>query len=371
MLNRCYERSVDLIKRFFQILFIVGVTVVLFDILYSSVIKPIITQERLLPQDYLSVSAAFASNIRVGWNLGNSLDAVRWSDSLGDRTQQMMEQYWGNPLVTQALIQAVYDAGFNAIRIPVTWRHFTGSSPTYEISDELMSRVKQVVDYAIGLNMYVIINVHHDGHREGWLRAAPGVRRQGLARLEMIWRQIANAFIDYDERMIFEGMNEVVRRTGEWNTGTRQSRAIINEYNQRFVETVRATGGNNRYRFLIIKTYAGFAIPAVFDGFVIPDDDRLILSVHMYSTDAGSIAYNLQHLYKNFVKKGVPVFIGEWGTQDTDDIDRVAHAAMFTALAARYNITTFWWDNGGSHRLLNRETLEWDFPDIFEAIVGN
>lgn len=319
----------------------------------------------------------FAGNIRVGWNLGNSLDAHRtWgAGNLDGRTQADMERYWGNPPITREQIQTVRDAGFNAIRIPVTWRHFTGPGPYYVIEDVLMRRVRHVVDYAIGLDMYVKINIHHDDHTHGWLFATPEARDGALLRLGRLWTQIATEFRNYDERLIFEGMNEVRTAPGSFTSGTPENRAIINQFNQRFVDTVRATGGNNRYRFLVVKTHAGFHTDSAFDGFILPQDDRLIVSVHIYSVNPASIRHSLRRMNRDFVQNGVPIFIGEWGTQANANVNRVEHADMFMSYATQYGATAFWWDNGSTgantYRLLNRETLAWVFPDIVAAIMDN
>ena len=323
-----------------------------------------------IPQGFNQTVSEFAEGITLGWNLGNTLDTSLWHNEPVRVTQPEMEMYWGNPITTRAMIEEVRNAGFDAIRIPITWRLFTGPAPDYIIRDDLMLRVIQLVDYAIDLDMHVIINVHHDDSAGGWLIAHDDYKDTALNRLEILWNQIAAVFIDYDERLIFEGMNEVGASERDHSEGTPESRAIINEYNQRFVETVRSTGGNNAYRYLMVKTNGGSNVAGAFEGFVMPDDDRLILSVHIYQGHAPALERTLIRLKSEFIDLGIPVFIGEWGFEDTVTYDRAAASYMYMSLVNEYGLTSFLWDDGGKYQLLNRRELTWQHPDILNAIMA-
>ena len=190
------------------------------------------------PAQTLPTAQQVASQINLGWNLGNTLEAI------------CSETAWGNPATNQALINSVKAAGFNAIRIPISWNcHITDGSTN--IPADWMTRVKQVVDMAIGQNMYVIINIHWDN---GWLQdhvtdaEAPAIN----ARQNALWTQIATTFRTYDQRLLFAGTNEV---HADFGTPTAEHNPVQQSYNQTFVNAVRATGGNNASRSLVVQTY--------------------------------------------------------------------------------------------------------------------
>ena len=173
----------------------------------------------------------------LGWNLGNALDSTNtWTSNPSPAD---IETAWGNVVATENMIKEVKKAGFNTVRIPVTWWDMTGASGTAKmdsfdgtVADQYLARVKEVVDYCVDNGMYAIINTHHD---EDWEKDT-----SKIATFEKLWKQIATYFEGYDEHLVFEGMNEVSFSTSDAMT-----------YNQAFVDTVRATGGNNKDRLLI------------------------------------------------------------------------------------------------------------------------
>ncbi len=322
--------------------------------------------------------------ITIGWNLGNTLDATGGS---GMNT----ETSWGCPKATEDLILAVKDAGFNAVRIPITWyKHMNG---IYEIDDEWMNRVQEVVDYAYHNDMYVIINAHH----EDWHFPSEDNKKEASRILDKLWTQVAERFKDYGTRLIFEGMNEP-RKIGtsvEWNGGDNEGRAVVNHFNQVFVDAVRATGGNNAKRCLMVPTYA--ASSASLNGFVVPEDDNIIVSVHAYTpynfamnTGNGATDYFAEddkkstdelkwlsaELNERFIKKGIGVIIGECGATDKGNLDsRMRWAKYFPAVFRQYGIPVFLWDNnsfgtgGEKYGLIHRSSLEWEYPKYIEALV--
>ena len=182
----------------------------------------------------------------TGWNLGNTMD--------GHTGFTPSETCWQPTVTTQKLVTAVHDAGFNTMRLPVTWGTMIDDENGYKIDESWLSRVQDIADYAIRQDMYVIINLHHDGAEQmGWLRIAyqgeEGKRVQ--EKFAAVWKQIATHFRDYDEHLIFEAMNEVA---GDDNTqdGFIRDFRTIEALNQIFVDTVRATGGNNASRWLMV-----------------------------------------------------------------------------------------------------------------------
>ena len=319
--------------------------------------------------------------ITVGWNLGNSLDATGSGMS--------SETSWGNPKTTKELILKVKEAGFDAVRIPTTWYNHLDSD--FNISEEWIARVQEVVDYAYDEGMYVILNVHHENWNDPYESTLPDVKK----KIKKLWTQIANRFESYGERLIFEGMNEPRWKNTEfeWNGGNAEGRRVVNAYNECFVETVRATGGNNRYRALMIPTYAASA--SGLDGFTVPQDKSLIVSVHAYSpynfamnpsgttkfdpnntSDTQELTWLAGTLYDRFISKGTGVIIGECGAVNKNNYsDRVNWAGYFPKLFRSKGIPVFLWDNNAygsgneTFGQLHRDTLAWEYPEYIKAFV--
>lgn len=319
--------------------------------------------------------------ITVGWNLGNSLDATGSGMS--------SETSWGNPKTTKELILKVKEAGFDAVRIPTTWYNHLDSD--FNISEEWLARVQEVVDYAYDEGMYVILNVHHENWNDPYESTLPDVKK----KIKKLWTQIANRFESYGERLIFEGMNEPRWKNTnyEWNGGNAEGRRVVNAYNECFVETVRATGGNNRYRALMIPTYAASA--SGLDGFTVPQDKSVIVSLHAYSpynfamnpsgttkfdpnntSDTQELTLLAGTLYDRFISKGTGVIIGECGTANKNNYsDRVNWAGYFPKLFRSKGIPVFLWDNNAygsgneTFGQLHRDTLAWEYPEYIKAFV--
>lgn len=317
-------------------------------------------------------SRQIADAIKVGWNLGNTFDCY---DS--NHTKVSTETSWGNLKTTEEMINGIKDAGFNAIRIPVTWgEHMDGDV----IQTEWLDRIQEVVDYAYNNNMFVIINMHHDDYI--WFNPAESEYSKDSQKLISIWEQISERFKDYGDRLLFEGMNEprTIDSENEWMGGTPEERAVINKYEQDFVNTVRASGGNNSERTLIITSYAASAETAAIDDVIIPDDKNIILSVHYYApwkfsegidsnfTDEGKAELDnkFAELKEKFINKGTPVIIGEFGCVNaTDNATRAEYYNYYISSAKANGIKCFVWDNGkssgeSSFGLFNRGNLSWN-----------
>jgi hypothetical protein len=338
----------------------------------------------------LPTAPQVASQINLGWNLGNTLEAI------------CGETAWGNPATNQALINAVKAAGFNAIRIPVSWNcHITDGSTN--IPADWMTRVKQVVDMAIGQNMYVIINIHWDG---GWLQDHVTFADQAAvnARQQALWTQIANTFKTYDQHLLFAGTNEV---HADYGTPTSEHITVQQSYNQTFVNAVRATGGNNASRTLVVQTY-NTNVQHGLNFFSLPSDsiaNRLIVEVHNYDPydftinpngacnywgapypDSGS---NCNWAYESYfdgifaqvrskwVDQGVPVILGEYGveTRPGKNLEARAYWNEYVNRAAALNgIKTFYWDNGApstgnTFRIFDRSTGAIVDQAVLDAIL--
>ncbi len=324
-------------------------------------------------------AAAIAADIKVGWNLGNSLDCY-------DVTKA--ETGWGNPVTTKAMIDTVKAAGFNAVRIPVSWTDHITDDGT--IDSAWMDRVQEVVDYSMDNDLYTIINVHHDDYT--WLNPTYAEEAAVKAKLTKIWTQIAARFQDYGGKLLFEGMNEprIVGSTYEWSGGTAEERDVINHLHQAFVDTVRASGGNNPDRTLIVTTHAASVTSNAVEGLVVPQDGNIIVSIHSYAPwkfcfadhpndktfdDNGraEIEKNMDYLYGTFVQNGIPVIIGEFGAENKgNSADRAAYYSYYISTAKARGIPCFIWDNGGknSFGLLDRKNCTWYDQSILDGVMA-
>lgn len=341
--------------------------------------------------DYSKMTAnEFVKKITIGWNLGNTLDSHS-CDWLTDKLD--LETGWGNPKTTKAMIKAVKDAGFNTVRIPVSWGEHLDSKG--KIDKKWLDRVQEVVDYAYSQNMYVIINSHHD---TSWIKLDTKNEKSVTEKFTYLWKQIAARFKNYDERLIFEAMNEprTVNSEYEWAGGTESERAVLNRIYAKFVSTVRTGGGYNKTRFLMLTPYAAWTAYSSMADLEIPDDDRIIVSVHAYcprdvALNTYSASKALTEYEKNeidetfslindiYISNDIPVIMGEFGTINKNNTkERVKIAKYYLSAAKKYGIPCIWWDNGTitykegneGFGLLNRETLEWYYPDIVKALTG-
>ncbi len=358
---------------------------------------------------------AILEDMGLGWNLGNSLDATGGS-GLDTETS------WSNPKTTQALIDKVKSLGFNTVRVPVSWgKHVSGDN--YTIDSAWLARVKEVVDYCYKNDMYVILNIHHDTKSSASASGAGYYPRSSAYSssekfVTSVWSQMAEYFKDYDYHLIFETLNEPrLIGTGyewwfnKWSIPSEVKDAIecINKLNQKAVDTIRATGSNNRGRLIMCPGYDASIDGATVSGFKLPTDisgnkNRIAVSVHAYSpynfamnvgsgstsTYTSSIKNELQDLFStlksNFRDKGIPVVIGEFGSTDKNNTaERVKWATDYTALAKKNNIPCVLWDNNafavynGSSIVLNSEyhgyinrknnTVTSPAKDVIEALM--
>ncbi len=336
---------------------------------------------------------SLANQLRVGWNLGNSMDAIS-SKTTSSETS------WGNPIVTSEMVDTVAAQGFNTIRIPCSWGNHV-IDDIYTIDPEWINRVKEVCDYAVQNDMYIILNMHHE---DDWLIPDSEHIDKVIEQFIAMWIQIAESFNEYGDHLILEGMNEprVKGGTNEWNGGTAEGRDCINKLNQHFVDTVRSTGGNNEKRLLLITTFAAQVCDNGFEGFVFPNDDNIGVSLHAYTPyrftyDSKGESWNAKYFDDSIVNdingvfdkieefrkdRDIPVIITECGsvvkeldngTKNTDEVCKWAEA--YLTIAKSHNIPCVFWDNGyyysGSELfgLLNRNVYEWYSKDIVDTIT--
>lgn len=337
-------------------------------------------------------SMELVADMGVGWNLGNTLD-VCVADRDGDgkvneapaEGEKVDETLWGNVRTTPELFAHLKEDGVNAVRIPVTWRDHLSDDGKDTIDPEWLERVGEVVNYAYEQDMYVIVNMHHDGGGDpkfgAWIRTNEAGFEDVRARYKRIWTQIAEYFKGYDERLILESMNEV----GFEDHHVQLPRAyeMLNTLNQDFVDLVRASGGNNAERHLLIAGYWTDIEMTCSAYFIMPEDpaDRLILSVHYYTPyqfcitgerkiwgaggDAVQMGAMIRKMANTYCSQGVPVIIGEYGMVSRETESRIAFSKTLTELCKENGMAAFFWDNGEE---FDRETYEWRTEGLIEAL---
>lgn len=337
-------------------------------------------------------SQQLVEDMTFGWNLGNTLDVCQ-ADRDGDGKinehveagEKVDETLWGNPKATKDLFTSLKKNGVNAVRIPVTWRDHMDSDGN--IDREWMDRVQQVVDYAYSQGMYVIINVHHDGGGDpkfgAWIiEESQNDYNTFLKKYKNVWKQIAERFKNYSDYLIFESMNEVGFDT-LYNKNKADAYNLINKINQDFVDIIRATGGNNAKRHLLIAGYYTDIERTCDSLYKMPDDKagRCILSVHYYTpwdfctcdrkhtwgtnSEVRQMETLIGKMKKNFVDKGIPVIIGEYAASGSDLSSCIFFIEKLNKLCSDYGIATFIWDSGSQ---VNRKTYKWRTPQYLEAL---
>jgi endoglucanase len=321
---------------------------------------------------------AAVAAMQPGWNVGNTLDAIP------DETS------WGNPPITKQMFDTVRAQGFNSVRIPVTWSNHQGSVPNYTIDPTYMSRIKQVVDWALADGFYVLLNVHHDSWQ--WISAMPADHDNVLARYRATWTQIATAFRDEPAKLTFESVNEPQFA----NAADAQAAPLLDELNRAFYNIVRTSGGNNATRLLVLPPLGSSPDQARMDSLASTlsalNDRNVIATVHYYgfwpfsvniagktTFDADSkndMVVDFDRMFNTFVSKGIPVILGEYGLLSYDYtrpgvIEAGEVKKFFEELgnqARTKKVTTMVWDAGS---FLNRNTLQWRDPDLLAQIKSS
>ena len=301
-------------------------------------------------------------NMGVGWNLGNTLDANDATKTWTTTAQH--ETCWGQPVTKPELLKMMKEAGFGAIRVPITW--YQEMDTNGKVNDAWMNRVKEVVDYVIDNGMYCIINVHHDtgadsGNYKSWLKASTSSYNTNKAKYEGLWKQIAEQFKDYDQKLLFESYNEMLDEKNTWNEPVDKTDGYkaINSYAKSFVTTVRATGGNNLDRNLVVNTYSASSTAEAMKQLELPEETgHIIFQLHSYpnwksESNAKNEIDNLISNIKSNLLNRAPVIVGEYATFTTwpANLDyyatdrKVALYAMdyFIKKTKEEGIGTFYW----------------------------
>jgi endoglucanase len=313
----------------------------------------------------------------LGVNIGNTFDSLNTDNIAG-------EKGWGNPYVDRGYIQALKNHGFKTVRLPVSWVDYMGGAPNYTIDSVWMKRVEEVVNWILAEDMYCVLNLHHDGggtetnNRKYWIKkiAIPEREDEVTERFIKVWDQIAKRFRNASDKLILESMNEVGfdslwnRYQGGQAEGKAEAYRLVNKLNQVFVDTVRATGGKNENRPLLVAGYWTDITNTCDPAFKMPDDTaqgKLILSVHYYtpwnfcggnSATWGSAA-NINELNRlfnmlktNFIDKDIQIILGEYGVDIKsgsvvkESESRVKWMTEVTQISINMGICPVLWDTG-------------------------
>ena len=333
----------------------------------------------------------------VGINLGNTMEAcgdwiaevdAEWGD--GILTVEEYETAWGSPVVTQKMIQGMADEGFGVVRVPVAWSNLMGDN--YKINKDLDARVHEIVDWVIDADMYCIINIHWDN---GWVNTFPDNKDECMKRYQSMWEQISDSFKDYGDHLMFESQNEELGWEKVWNPwggteGKAESYALVNEINQKFVDVIRNSGGNNPKRHLLISGYNTGFDRTCDPLFKMPNDPakRMAVSVHYYTPagfailededadwakarptwgtadDYKELAANMDMMKQGYIDKGIPVIVGEYGCptkgKEPDSV-RLFISSVCKAAYERGLCPVLWSTPGGHY---NRETCKMEDQEL-------
>jgi len=340
----------------------------------------------------------------LGINIGNTLEAS--GDWFPQNNILNFEKCWGAPETTEKIIAGYAAAGFKSLRIPVRWTNMMVLS-TNTVHASLLDRVEKIVNWTIDNGMVAMINSHHMDFL--WDYDYPETRDEYRERFSAIWQQVSERFEKYGDRLLFEPMNEIGfdRIWTPWMGGTsaqkREAKAkafgLVNELNQIFVDVVRASGGNNAKRHLVIEVYNTNDAYAYDPNFKMPIDpaNRCAATVHYYTPACFAIADgptswcpngqatptwgtdadwkelndNMDNLKKNCVDKGIPIIVGEYaacGGNKTQDMRRLYAVSVTEAVYSRGMCPMVWDTPGDQYNRSNRTWRDPLFVEEFQAI---
>ena len=313
----------------------------------------------------------YVDAMQPGINLGNTLDAIP------------NETSWGNPLVTQALMQKFAAAGYKSVRIPITWTDHMGPAPTYTVDPAWMDRVQQIVDWALGAGLHVMINMHHDSWQ--WISAMPTNHDVVLTRFTAVWTQISERFANYPATLMFESINEPQFAGVDEAT----ARALLDESNTLFFDIVRSSGGMNATRPLVLPCLNTNSSQANLDSLAATiaklNDPNLITTFHFYgfwpfsvnimgytkfnTASIDNITQGFDPVYTTFVAKGIPAIVGEFGVLGFSNVERgelLKYHEYVTQYSRSKRMTHMYWDTGG---LIDRTTYQVNDPDLYGTMM--
>ena len=328
----------------------------------------------------------------IGINLGNTFESMGQGGSVRN-----YETGWGSPVITQEMIQGYADCGFGVLRVPVAWSNMM--SGNYDISPEYMARVTEVVGWALDSGMYVILNIHWDG---GWFSrfANEADREECFYKYERIWTQLCEQYKNYSDKLMFESLNEEGGWEEIWDRysgeGDKElSYSVLNDINQRFVNIVRKSGGNNKKRHLLIAGYNTDIELTCDPLYKMPDDPegRCAVSVHYYTpstfaildkdadwgkaqsewgseAEVAELNRNMDMMKTTYVDKGVPVIIGEFAAAARNKTDEMMRLYLSSVCEAAYTrgMCPVLWDVTDAYYI--RREAKFKDPVLLEELMA-
>ena len=334
----------------------------------------------------------------IGINLGNTFESCGdWIWQWGDHTVKSYETAWGSPVIQKEMIEGIKKEGFGVMRLPVHW--FNLMSENYTISDDYFKRVKQIIDWAMEVKLYVILNIHHD--ERDLFKNMTVTFEENIKHYKYIWEQIAKYFKDYDDYLMFESLNEescwgnVYNQWSGSDEGKQEVFDLNYKINQAFVDVVRNSGGNNKERHLLIAGYCTDADLTCDSMFKMPEDPakRFAVSIHYYTPptfciisedadwgkaqstwgtedDFKQLNSKFDLMKKTFIDNGIPVIIGEYGaTRENKELDSVRLFISSVCKAAyERNILPILWDTPGGN--YNRLTSSMNDTVLGEMLMS-
>lgn len=323
----------------------------------------------------------FADGLGAGWNLGNAFDA---SNCTWLSNEMDYETAWCGAKTTEKLIKEIASVGFSTIRIPVSWHNHVDSD--FNISKQWADRVQEVVDWSLDAGLKVILNVHHDVEKGAYYPGS-GEYKSAEKYITAVWKQIAGRYKDYDDRLIFEIINEprAVGTNYEWwfnfnapSAEAKDSLDCINRLNQAALDTIRASGGKNKNRYVVACGYATSTNGITMKEFVLPKDsvkNRLILAIHVYTQNVGDYTSSFKSAYELYVSKGIPVIMDEYNLDANTNQYNAKTAeelGKMVKCARDYGISAMIWDNNAKeYKLIDRASVKWEHKDIAESVIRN
>lgn len=332
----------------------------------------------------------------LGTNFGNCTDVIAMWLNMDNNSVTDFEKAWGQVPTTKPMVDFLKKNGFHSVRIPVTWFQHMKEDGT--VDEAWMNRIQEIVDYVIDNGMYCILNVHHDTGADDedvkhWIKADEANYKENKEKFEYLWTQIATRFKNYDQHLVFEGYNEMIDANNTWNAPkSASSYKGLNGYAQSFVNAVRATGGNNETRNLIISTYAAANGDDVLNNLAIPTDKvdgHIAVEVHTYApwdwfaqkgkwdaSCSNEIKNMFTRLNNKFISKGIPCIIGEYGTHGSKSVSKNSSASEIQAAADQaadivkqakaYGVATFYWMSIFDGE--DRNVPQWTLPTVVDAM---
>ena len=329
-----------------------------------------------------------------GINLGNTFESCgSW---INGTSVSDYETAWGSPIITREMIQGYKRCGFDSLRIPVSWSNLMGDN--YTIDPGLLARVREVTDWALDAGLNVVVNIHWDG---GWFKGfgQDDKRDEAFVKYEKVWTQLTEAFRDYDDRLVLESLNEEGGWESIWNMHSnegdkKKSYDILNDMNQRFVNIVRSSGGNNETRPLLIAGYNTDVKLTCDELFKMPEDPghRCAVSVHYYTpptfcilekdeawgkarsdwgteADFAELNKNMDMVKERFIDKGVPVIVGEYGCPNNNKDPESVRLFLSSACKAAYirGMCPMMWDVSGLR--YDRNKAEFMDAELLEMLM--